>query len=484
MTGFLTFYEMIMFDNGILRMHKALALALASLICYDAPTFYRKGCGMNGETSGGEENKSPVVSGDPVRESLASWLGINRATLGVLVVIGGLGFAEELWRNFLAIHLRDSVTGVSPAAQVLEAAKYMGLFAFFVNLFEGFGYIIGGKAAHRLGARKALIISGAPMILGFILLLITHHPLAIVASALLITNWEPLSVPATFSVVGSEVPKNRRVIAFAVQSIQKRLPKVMGPLIGGVAMAVGFWLNLSLAFGFVVFSCIIQYFLLARMRPTKNDAVDIPFRQVLKEIPPDLKRLLSAEIFLRWGDWFVRDFAVLYVVGVLARTTKEAGFLLALSSITALLTYIPVGKLVDRSPNPKPFIGLTFFFFALFPLNLVILPRILPPLGIPLIGALSLVFILNGLREIGEPARKSLIAGGFPPELRARAVGLYWGMRSFAFCPAPLISYFLWRFLGPETTFLVGGVLGLIGTAWFWFRVKCAPEEKPVIVRP
>ena len=416
-----------------------------------------------------------VQAGKEVRESWAGWLGINRATLAVLVVIGGLGFAEEVWRNFLAIYLKDSVTGVNPAARVLEAAKYMGIFAFFVNLLEGFGYIIGGKVAHRLGARVALLVSGLPMILGFILLLaIQHHPLAIVFSALLITNWEPLSVPATFAVVGSEVPKNRRAIAFAVQSIQKRLPKVFGPLIGGVAMAVGFWLNLSLAFGFVVLACLIQFFLLKRMQPT-NDAVPVPFREVLKNIPPDLRRLLSAEIFLRWGDWFVRDFAVLYVVGVLAQSNQKAGMLLALTSVTALLTYIPVGKMVDRTPNPKPFIGLTFFLFALFPINLVILPRVLPSLGVSLTAALSLVFILNGLREIGEPARKALIAGGFPPELRARAVGLYWGLRSFAFCPAPLLSYFLWKSFGPEATFLIGGALGMAGTAWFWFRVKCAP---------
>ena len=413
--------------------------------------------------------------GTAARESLASWLGINSATVGVLVVVGGLGFAEEIWRNFLAIHLKDSVTGVNEASRVLEAAKYMGIFAFFVNLFEGFGYIIGGRVAHRLGARSALIVSAVPMLLGFILLLMIRHPLAIVFSALLVSNWEPLSVPATFAVVGSEVPKNRRTIAFAVQSISKRLPKILGPLVGGVAMAVGFWLNLSLAFGFVVVACIIQFFLLARMRPT-NDAPSIPIRQVLAGIPRDLKLLLSAEIFLRWGDWFVRDFAVLYVVGVLGRSNQEAGVLLALTSFTALLTYIPVGKMVDRAPSPKPFITLTFFLFALFPINLVVLPRILPSLGVPLTLALSVVFVLNGLREIGEPARKSLIVAGFPAEIRARGVGLYWGLRSLAFCPAPLLSYFLWSALGPDATFLIGGALGMLGTAWFSFRVGCKSE--------
>jgi MFS family permease len=430
---------------------------------------------MKKKNSGAVNATVGTDGGTTTRESLASWLGINSATVGVLAVVVGLGFAEEIWRNFLAIHLKDSVTGVNEASRILEAAKYMGVFAFCANLLEGFGYIIGGRMAHRLGARSALIVSAAPMILGFTLLLMIHHPLAIVLSALLVSNWEPLSVPATFAVVGSEVPQNRRTIAFAVQSISKRLPKIMGPLVGGVAIVVGFWLNLSLAFVFVVVACIIQFFLLARMRPTK-DAAPIPIRQVLARIPRDLKLLLSAEIFLRWGDWFVRDFAVLYVVGVLGRSNQEVGVLLALTSFTALLTYIPVGKMVDRASSPKPFITLTFFLFALFPINLVVLPRVLPSLGVPMILALSLVFVLNGLREIGEPARKSLIVAGFPAEIRARGVGLYWGLRSLAFCPAPILSYFLWSVLGPDATFLIGGALGLLGTVWFQIRVSCKSE--------
>jgi MFS family permease len=408
-------------------------------------------------------------------ESIAGWLGINRATLAVLIVIGGLGLSEEIWRNFLAIQLKDSVTGVNQAAQVLNAAKYMGIFAVLVNLLEGFGYIIGGRVAHRLGPRVALLISALPMLIGFTLLLSVKEPWLIILGALLITNWEALSVPATFEVVGSEVPQNRRNIAFAVQSIQKRLPKVLGPLIGGFVMAVGYWLNLSLAFGLVILACLVQFFLLHRMKP-KDHVKPVAVREVLRNIPPDLKRLLSAEILLRWGDWFVRDFAVLYVVGVLMRSNQEAGVLIALTSLTALLTYIPAGKIIDRAPSPKPYIGVTFFLFALFPINLVLLPKLLPALGVPMMGALGIIFVLNGLRELGEPARKAMISGGFSSDIRARAIGLYWGLRSFAFCPAPLISYLLWRWLGPQATFLIGGIVGMLGTAWFWLRVKCEPE--------
>jgi hypothetical protein len=97
----------------------------------------------------------------------------------------------------------------------------------------------------------------------------------------------------------------------------------------------------------------------------------------------------------------------------------------------------------------------------------VLLPRAALWLGLPVVAGLALTYVMNGLREIGEPARKALIAGAFAPEVRARAVGLYWGLRSFAYCPAPLIAAWLWGSVGPERTFLIGGCFGLIGTLWY-----------------
>src|SRR6185503_10628765 len=301
------------------------------------------------------------------------------------------------------------------------------------------------------------------------------HPWAIAAGALLLTNWEPLSVPATFDVVGSEVRKERRTIAFAVQSIQKRVPKIVGPALGGLMFgAIGYWLNLTLAFGLVGLAVVLQFAI--RWRPPPHAAAPpVPLSSVLAGMSPELRRLLTAEIFIRWGDWFARDFAVLYVVSMLVRTgawteagaAAAAGFLLAIMATTALLTYIPVGKWVDRSASPRPFIGLTFLLFSLFPICLVLLPRAAAGLGWPVMAGLVVAYVINGLREFGEPARKSLITAGFSPEIRARGVGLYWGLRSFAFCPAPMVAALLWQQIGPDATFLIGGAIGLAGTAYY-----------------
>jgi MFS family permease len=420
-----------------------------------------------------------VESGNtPARETVAGSFGVNRAVAAVLVITFGLGLTEEIWRSFLAIHLKITSDDLN------AAVKYVGVLACLVNLFEGFGYILGGTVAHRLGPRVALAVSGLPMALGFTLMLISREPWAIVAGALLYTNWEPLSVPAAFEVVGSEAPKGRRTVAFALQSIHKRLPKVLGPLIGQFAFLIGFWLNLTLAFVILAVAIAVQWALTSKMIP-KAEPEHVPIGKILREMPRDLRTLLTAEILLRWGDWFVRDFASLYVVFHLSAVADGAGYVPSSetwgywpmwTSAVALLTYIPVSRLVDKASSPKPYIGLTFFFFAAFPFCLVLLPKT----GMPLIVALLIAFGVNGLRELGEPARKSMIAAGFPKEIRARAIGLYWGLRSFAFFPAPLVAWYLWTHpsVGPDATFLIGGAIGMVGTIWFWLSVRCAQAKR------
>jgi hypothetical protein len=53
---------------------------------------------------------------------------------------------------------------------------------------------------------------------------------------LLILGWEPLSVSVTFTTLGSTVGLSGRGMAFALQSIQKRLPKMLGPLLAGYVL--------------------------------------------------------------------------------------------------------------------------------------------------------------------------------------------------------------------------------------------------------
>src|SRR5437867_13305804 len=112
----------------------------------------------------------------------------------------------------------------------------IGLYACLRNLFEGFCYIGGGQLTARLGDRGSLILFALLTIGGYLLFLSTALPLLSVLAALLIMGWEPLSTPVTFTTVGATVALPRQGMAFALQSIQKRLPKILGPLLAGLLL--------------------------------------------------------------------------------------------------------------------------------------------------------------------------------------------------------------------------------------------------------
>lgn len=408
-------------------------------------------------SEGSRESRAPAPG-----KGAGGYFGINRTAAALLVVLATLGMAEEVWRQFLPLYLNVTLDDIG------KTIGYVGVFACLTNLLEGIGYIVGGRVAHRLGARSALAVSALPMLGGFAIMLVSREPWALVAGALMVTNWEPLSVPATFDVMGAEVPKNRRTVAFAVQSIQKRVPKILGPILGTLVFAaVGYGANVGIALGLIAVSLAVQYTLIPRAVP-RAAISRASAREILRGMSPELKTLLTAEILIRWGEWFIRDFASLYVVYSLGVSKGHWGWFPALSSAVALATYIPFGKLIDRSPSPKPFIGLTFFLFASFPLLLVLLPKT----GMPVYVAVVCVFIVNGLRELGEPARKAFITAAFPPEHRAQGVGLYWGTRSMAFCAAPIVAWMCWKHIGPDATFLIAGALGMLGTALYIARTK------------
>ena len=57
-----------------------------------------------------------------------------------------------------------------------------------------------------------------------------------------------------------------------------------------------------------------------------------------------------------------------------------------------------------------------------------------------LVGA----FVVGGLREIGEPSRKSMIVDFAHEAVRARSVGLYYLLRSVTIAPAASVGAILW----------------------------------------
>ena len=174
-----------------------------------------------------------------------------------------------------------------------------------------------------------------------------------------------------------------------------------------------------------------------------------------------LRWLLTSDVFIRTCEGMVDVFLVLYATNVVGVTPTQFGLLIGVQMATAIAVYLPAAAVADRVGR-KPVVTATFLAFSLFPIA-VVLSR-----GF---GALVLAFVVGGLRELGEPARKALIVDLVAPHLRARSVGLYYLLRSVAITPAAFFGGLLWK-LAPATPFWTAAIIGVAGTALFVVTVS------------
>lgn len=140
----------------------------------------------------------------------------------------------------------------------------------------------------------------------------------------------------------------------------------------------------------------------------------------------------------------------------------------AIEMMTAMLIYIPIAWLADRS-GKKPFVVITFIFFTLFPLALLFCDSFFWLAG---------AFVLRGLKEFGEPTRKALIMDLAPEGKKAGMFGLYYLLRDVVVAVAAFGGAFLWL-ISPATNFLTAFACGVAGTLWFAVRGRDISPRMP-----
>src|SRR5215471_8425455 len=384
--------------------------------------------------------------------SLRQSLGLERNVAAASAAVFLLGFGEELWKKFLPKYLEALGAGTTT----------IGLFGTVKDFFDAIYQYPGGWLADRAGRRRAfLVFIGLASCGYFVYLFSPSWPFIFLGLAFAMA-WTSMASPAIFAVIGDALPKNRRAIGFTFQSLIKRVPMAVAPLIGGSMIA-----KLGVQRG--VRTGLIITLVIAVMTMFIVLAINIPIipgethniRGVWRSFHQALKRLLISDIIIRMCEGLPDVLIVLYVTNVIGVSIAEYGVLVAIQLVTSIVVYIPAARLADRFGR-KPFVIATFVCFALFPVA-IILSR----------GFASLVgaFVIGGLREIGEPCRKAMIVDFALPQLRARTVGLYYLIRSLSISPAAAIGGLLWR-IAPETPFMVAGFVGLIGACVFAATVE------------
>jgi len=355
-----------------------------------------------------------------------------------------VGLGEELWKKFLPKYLES--LGASVAA--------VGLFGTAEDFLDAVYQYPGGWLADHWGRRRAFLIFLAAAIAGYFIYLSSPAWPYLFLGLAFVMAWQAMGSPAMFATIGDALPRDRRAMGFTIQSMLKRIPMVISPLIGGTmigALGLQRGIRTGLVITLVLAGCAAMLLLSLRLPTAVRDTVRMG--GVWNSFHPTLKRLLASDILIRMCEGLADIFVVLYVTSIIGITIPKYGVLVAIQLTTAILIYVPSAKIAGRVGR-KPFVIATFFCFALYPLAVILAHDF---------GGLVLAFIVGGLREIGEPSRKAMIVDFAEQQLRARTVGLYYLVRSLSITPASAIGGLLWR-VHPEVPFVVAGLIGVAGT--------------------
>jgi MFS family permease len=412
-----------------------------------------------------------------------AWLALNGSTGALLAAILLVGMGSELWSPLMPEYL----------AGLASSVLLIALYGSARDFLEAVNFYLGGVLAARFNTRRALLLFNALPLVGLGVLLAWPSKYAVFVALPFVGVWNSISGPATLRVVGDTLAEHRRSMAFSLQSIQKRVSSLLayfasGQLVLWLGEVHGVRAGVALSIALVAVSWLVQYHYMRTATSDQVLAIRRPLA-VLRRFNPQLRRLLLSDICARWCDGMPRELVILYCVPILARLLRSSeaqsaaelsrtavafyvGVLLVIMQLTSLVLYLPVGHWASKGGTAKkPFIGLTFVFFALYPLSLVTLG------GLAGVGGLVLAFVVAGLREFGEPARKAMITELVPADCRTQAIGIYWAARSAGIMPASLAGGLVWYLAGPETMLWCAGALGVVGAALFYLRF--AGGERP-----
>ncbi|MGH8596839.1 MAG: hypothetical protein ACREXT_09300, partial [Gammaproteobacteria bacterium] len=334
------------------------------------------------------------------------WLGLNTSTLALLETILLVTAATELWAPLVPQYLKALRERAGAGSGEAWVILLIGLYGFYRDALEAINYYVGGAIAGRFNTRRSLLFFNLLPLVGLGVLFLWDSAIGVFVAIPFIFAWDSIAGPATITVVGDSLPPDRRTMAFSLQSIFRRVSRILAycisaPLIWYLGRINGVRADALVALILVLAAGAIQY---RFMRTASRDtvmALKRP-RHLLRHFSPDLKRLLAADIFARWAEGLVGPLIILYCVPILVASDHEKGtalyqsLLLNIQAVTNILLYIVIGPLASREGlAKKPYIGLTFLFFALFPVSLILLGQTLGAFG------LAMAFVIGGLREIG-----------------------------------------------------------------------------------
>jgi len=395
---------------------------------------------------------------------IKDFLGLRRSVVAMLAMVVLVGMGENMAERFLPIYL------VALGGGALTVSLLNGM----DNLLSALYSFPGGYLSDKLGYKKALFVFNIIAMCGYLIVILIPRWWAVIAGAVLFLSWSAISLPATMSLVASVLPNNKRTMGVSMHSLVRRLPMALGPVIGGLLISwkgeiVGVRIAFVIALLFGLIALVLQQ-IYVEEKKSENQAEINPLR-LFSRMSANFRKLLIADILVRFCEQIPYAFMAIWVIKNNGLSPITFGFLTTIEMVTAVLVYIPVAYLADRG-SKKPFVVMTFVFFTIFPLILMISNNI---------WLFILAFIIRGLKEFGEPTRKALIMDLAPEGQKAAMFGLYYLLRDVIVSLAAFSAGFLWN-VSPQVNFITAFLFGLAGTLYFAIWGKDVEPNQPVMV--
>ena len=407
------------------------------------------------------------------RQRIAEFLGLKKDIVALLAMVVLVGLGEKMAERFLPLYLMALGGG----------AFSIGLLNGLDNLLSALYSFPGGYASDKLGYKRALLLFNLIAMAGYVVVIAIPNWQAVILGAILFVSWTAISLHATMDMVATVLPKNKRTMGVSLHSLVRRIPMALGPVIGGALIgAFGETQGVRLAFVVALVlagvSLILQQRMIADEKRTPAEKDSTSYGLTLLNAP--LRNLLVSDILVRFCEQIPYAFVVIWCVSINQITPLQFGLLTTIEMITAMLVYIPVAYLADKSTR-KPFVVTTFVFFTMFPLVLLVAQTF---------WIMVIAFVIRGLKEFGEPTRKALIMDLAADGRKAATFGVYYLMRDIIVSVAAFGGALLWdastarliidtigvgqallpcfaTITSPATNFLVAFGFGLAGTLYF-----------------
>ncbi|MFH0888874.1 MAG: MFS transporter [Planctomycetota bacterium] len=390
---------------------------------------------------------------------IIGFLGLKKSMVALLSMVILVGLGEKMAERFLPIYL------LALGGGILSIGFLNGL----DNLLSALYSFPGGYLSDRLGHKKALLVFNLIAMFGYVIVIIFPYWQAVFIGSVFFLSWTAISLPATMSLVSKSLPQNKRTMGVSLHSLVRRIPMALGPIIGGLMIGLygeknGVRMSFVIALILGGVSLILQQLMIEeedrQCRAEKNPLT------LWGEMPVLLKKLLVSDILVRFAEQIPYAFVVVWCIKNNGISALEFGLLTTIEMATAMLVYIPIAYLADKS-SKKPFVVITFFNFAVFPLVLLFSRSF---------TMMIIAFIVRGLKEFGEPTRKALIMDLAPEDKKACMFGMYYLVRDIIVSLAAVGGAFLWQ-ISPETNLLTATCFGFLGMAFFWIFGKDSSSQ-------